>query len=326
MARRSSTSSSKRGRRFFSVGRALAALVVIEVVLNLALPESAMVAYFDRVRQIAVAQESVDIEVLGDSVARTGLWPEVLEPELGDGIDVENYALQGSGPVFSYYLLRDQIEHGVAPKYILYAHSPHTFAGVRYPILVGTFCTWSESFELLSTGEPFEVIFGMFNKISYTLRYREQFEKLMRGDITYFIEDRSTMVGAELFEWEQDHITRQDFTQPMPDRYDMPFTVSELNRRYLKRFIDLAKQHGITILWVTMPLPQQVLDNRNRIGFTRDYGAFVDSITADNVIMLQPDFTVIDNRCFRDHSHMNADGGIAFSETIARKLAPLVSK
>ncbi|MBD3403499.1 hypothetical protein GF420_11430, partial [candidate division GN15 bacterium] len=126
MARRSSTSSSKRSRRFFSVGLALAALVVIEVVLNLALPESAMVAYFDRVRQIAVAQESVDIEVLGDSVARTGLWPEVLETELGGGIDVENYALQGSGPVFSYYLLRDQIEHGVAPKYILYAHSPHT--------------------------------------------------------------------------------------------------------------------------------------------------------------------------------------------------------
>lgn len=325
MVRRLFTSNSN-GWKFTAVMVALAGVLCVEVLLGVVAPESEMVMYFDVVRELVKQKRNVVIEVLGDSVSRTGIWAGILEEELGGGATVENYSLQGSGPVFSYFLLRDQVQAGTAPKYVIYAHSPHTYSGVRFPVLVGTFCTWPETIELMLTGEePYEVLYGVLNRFSYTLRYRDQFDKASRGDMTFFTEPREIFFGDRLYEHELANVRRQDFSVELPDRYVDPFTISSLNRKYFEKFIELAEANGITILWVTMPLPQSVYDARQADGFIADYYAFIDSIESPNVVMLQPEFTVLDNMYFRDHSHLNAEGGIEFTKQLAAKMAPLVN-
>lgn len=317
--------SSSNGWKFTAVLIALTGILLVEVVLGLVAPESDMVMYFDLVRELVTQKTNVVVEVFGDSVSRTGIWAGVLQEELGDSVVVENYSLQGSGPIFSYFLLRDQVDAGTAPRYIIYAHSPHTYAGVRFPVLVGSFATWGETGELLvSGGDPYEVVYGVLTRMFYTLRYREQLDRATRGDASFFTEPREIYFGDELYAHEKAHVRRQDFSIELPDRYVEPFTVSDLNRLYFDRFVALAEANDITILWVTMPLPQTVYNARRADGFMDDYYAFVDSIESEHVVMLQPEFTVLDNKYFRDHSHMNADGGIEFTKQLAAKLAPIM--
>lgn len=304
---------------------ALIGIFFVEALLGMFAPESDMCMYFDVVRRLVTQKKDVVVQVMGDSVSRTGIWAGILEAELKAG-EIENYSLQGSGPIFSYFLLRDQIEAGAAPKYVVYAHSPHTYSGVRFPILVGTFATCAETIELMTAGaDPYEVLFGVLNRISYTLRYRDQFDKATRGDFSFFTEPRDILIGEELYQHELAHVTRLDPTRDLPDRYVEPFAVSDLNRDFLNRFIDLAETNDITILWVTMPLPPSVYDARRADGFMDAYYAFVDSIQSDYVVMLQPEFTVLDYKYFRDHSHLNAEGGVEFTKQLAGKLAPIVN-
>lgn len=325
MDRPSSTSSSNRRHRLRAVIITLVALVLIEIVFNIVLPESEMVAHFARARQEVVLARDIDFEVFGDSVGRSGLWPHVLAEELGGDISVENFSLPGSGPLISYFLFQDQIASGNAPQYVVYTHAPHTYSGVRYGVVLGSFCTWAESFALLRAGNPYDVILGIFNRLSYTLRYREQFKKLLHGNASFFTEDHKPVAGREWYEWAQDNIKRHDFSGPLHEFYDKPFTVSELNEMAIRSFISLAAENDVTVLWVTMPVPRSVYDHRKRTGFQDDYYTFVDSLICDNLVMVQREFAVYEDETFFDASHFNAEGGIEFSRRLASRIAPLIS-
>ena len=325
MGRRSSISSSDGARRLSAIIIALVALVVIESVFTLVLPESRMVNLFEQIRQDPLGSEPVDIEIVGDSVGRSGLWPHVMAGELDHRVTIRNGSMPGSGPVFSYLRLRDLIAAGDVPKYIIYSHAPITFNMVRHSVLISSFCTWPEALAMFRYDDPYRIIYGIFNRLSYTLRYRSQFKKLLEGDASFFTGDHPPLAGEEWYDQALRKIERHDFSAPLDEYYDKPFSVMELNRLCIRQFVTLAAKHDVTVLWVTMPVPQQLYDKRQQTGFTADYYAFLDSLDHDNLIMVQREFTVHEDDLFADASHFNAEGGIAFSRSLAGQLASLIS-
>jgi hypothetical protein len=326
MGRPSSISSSDGARRLIAIVVALAVLVAIEGLFALVLPESRMVMLFKQIRQDPLRSERVDIEIVGDSVGRSGLWPHVMAGELGHRVTVRNASMPGSGPVFSYLRLRDLIAAGDVPKYIIYSHAPVTFDMVRHSILISSFCTWPETLSMFRYDDPYRVIYGILNRFSYTLRYRSQFKKLLEGDATFFIGDHPPLAGEAWYDRAERKVERHDFSVPLDEYYDKPFAVMELNRLCIRQFVALAAKHDVTVLWVTMPVPQQLYDKRERSGFMADYYDFIDRLEYDNLIMVQREFTVDDDDLFADASHFNAEGGIAFSRRIAGQLATLIAE
>ncbi|MFN7140808.1 MAG: hypothetical protein ACK4UN_15840, partial [Limisphaerales bacterium] len=149
------------------------------------LPQNSLVKSF-RVTK-ALPNPAPDIQIMGDSVARDGILADHLQEYLPPGTVVHNFSIAAAGPEFPYFILKRQLDAGLAPKTILYAPSPHTFRSKRVALLVGGFCDWSEVAEIAtSLKEPFEVIYGVLCKLSYTLRHREQIGDIVKGNTPLF--------------------------------------------------------------------------------------------------------------------------------------------
>jgi hypothetical protein len=89
------------------------------------------------------------------------------------------------------------------------------------------------------------------------------------------------------------------------------------------RFLSLARSHAIPVFWV---LPPVVATRRERIelsGIAAAYEAFVSSFLTDypGVTILDGQSLEWDTRAFRDPIHLNRDGAVALSLSIARAIA-----
>lgn len=306
-----------RGALFF-----LALVATVECALPRLLPESQMVRLFRQVRARAAAPPAAAVEIVGDSVAHGGIFGTVLAESLR-GPSVENLCMDGSGPLFTYFLLDEQIRAGAAPSVLIYAHAPHTFSGVRWPILVGKFCTWGETGRLLMERRNFfDIVDGVLARLSYTLSYREQIKAALHGDVDFF--RRPKPLPSEAQRVAAFRSRSASSAPPLPPRpdimYSNPFTVDPLNDKYIRRTLALARGHGIRVLWVTMPVNRTVYELREANGFNRDYRKFVEGLERDyGISFLQKEFLVFKDEEFSDYSHLNPAGGLRFTRLLAER-------
>ena len=131
MVLRLSISNFKRYAPIRAIGWVILTIAIVEFLLNLFGPRSAMEGMFQQIRTRVEQQPAPTIQVLGDSVAAGGVLGTLLGN--GVGVSVRNDSIAGGGPAFSYFLLKAQIEAGNVPKVLIVAHSPHTFSGVKIP-------------------------------------------------------------------------------------------------------------------------------------------------------------------------------------------------
>lgn len=294
----------------------VAMVIAIETALSL-LPPNRLVRLFQVNRM--VSGQAADVQIMGDSVAQGGIIAEDLERMLSDK-KVVNRALAGTGPEFSYFILKHDLQLGKVPKTIVYAPSAHTFASLRISRLVGAFCDWPEIFEIVASGkEPFEVLYGIFCKLSYTLRYREQIAETIKGG------GRSTTeIAAAAVPVKQSSLSQPETRFPkehMHPMYRKKFEVQEFNRFFLEKFLELAARHDIKIFWATRPVLPVIYESRKLFNFDADFFQFLDDLSQrHNIHVLQKEFLLFDEAKFSDYTHLNKTGAEQFTRILGEKL------
>jgi hypothetical protein len=270
-----------------------ALVVMVETSLSF-LPQNSLIQSF---RDSRVSPgPTPDVQVMGDSVAQGGIIAEQLAQALPDGKIVHNRAIAATGPEFPYFILQRQIAAGKIPKVLICAPSPHTFASLRIPSLVGAFCEWREIMEVARTGQqPFEIIYGVLCKLSYTLRHREEMADFPKEKIH--------------------------------SMYRKPFSVQKFNAILFEKFLTLAQVHQIKVYWATMPALSVVQESRQQFGFEADYEHFLDKLHYQyGVEFLQKEFLIFNDVEFKDYTHLNQAGAEHFTRMLGGKLAAAENK
>ena len=327
MARPSSTSNFDDRRLTRAVVLTVAITVVIELALTL-VPENVMIRTMRWMRAWVVKAPAATVQIHGDSVAQGALFTDEIAAALPESTRVFNAALQGSGPEFTYFLLRRQIASGQVPKAIVIAHSPHTFVTQRMGVLAGAFLGWSEMPEaLLHSHHFFDTLYGMLCKLSFTLRHRDELADLVRGrrgELATWNNPIPTQqwlrtnMGLDEQKWAREG---KPPLGPLHPVYREPFVVDKGERELLARTLALAHSNGVTVFWVTLPEHEAVAAARDSIHFATAYYRFVDSLAARAEIrILRRDFEVLPASDFSDYTHLRLTAALRLSREVGEKL------
>jgi len=328
VARPSSTSSSSLER----LARAIFTTAVLAVAIELALvfvPENVMIRTMRWMRDLLEREPAAAVQIHGDSVAQGALLAGEIEQALPPGTRVWNASLQGSGPEFTYFLLRRQIASGKVPESIVIAHSPHTFVTERMGVLVGAFLGWAEIPEAFAHGRHFfDTLYGVLCRLSFTLRHRDELADLVKGRpdaIASWNDPLPTeawvrRVGAEVeARWAREGRRPPGELHPV---YRERFVVDPGVHALLARTLALARSRGVRVYWVTLPEHEAVAAARDSIGFAPAYYAFVDSLAArGEITVLRRDFEVLPASEFGDYTHLRLRAALRLSREVGEKLA-----
>jgi hypothetical protein len=300
----------------------LLAIVIVEFALNLWGPRSAMEKDFTRIRDEVADRRAPRIQVLGDSVAAEAILGSIM---CAGRDQARNDAIGGGGPAFSYLLVAQQIQAGRVPEAVVIAHSPHTFSGTRFPVLVGRFAHWSEMPDIVWNSDDLRgVAYGLLTRFSYLLAYRDELKNLTQGEARFFV----TRTPERKTEFERlaehDRLLAQARFQPRNlgegiwPMYKEEFSVAPLVDRYFRRLLELLKQHNVKVYWATLPVTERVSHVRRGIGYDERFYAYLDQFRVEGYLhFLQREVLVYEDRYFDDLSHLNMDGALRFSRHLA---------
>ena len=109
---------------------------------------------------------------------------------------------------------------------------------------------------------------------------------------------------------------------PLHPTYRQRFVPDPGERELLARTLALARAHGITVYWLTLPEQETVAAARDSIGFAPAYYHFVDSLAARGEIrFLRREFEVLPASDFSDYTHLRLPAALRLSREVGEKLA-----
>lgn len=299
------------------------AVVLIESTLAL-LPQNSLITSF---RAQNLPTTAPDWQIMGDSVAAGGIKPELMAPHLAPQTNVVNLALSGSGPEFTYFILQREIAAGVAPKAILYAPSPHTFGSQRTALLVGAYATWSEVAEIAAARiEPFEALYGIVCRFSYSLRHREQLAEVLKGRRMPEGIEPAQPQTAKTENGSNPETSNDSGEDRFPasrinQMYRKQFDTSEFNLFFARKFLALAQAKQIPVYWTTMPVLKVVQESRKPLNYEADYLAFVDGLQKQyHLNLVTNPVPVMAPRYFKDYLHLNEEGATQFTGLLGNEI------
>jgi hypothetical protein len=306
-----------RGRNTLkAMGWAIAVAAAIDLCCRIFLPSGFLVRIEYLTRQRVTSVPAPDIQIVGDSVARSGF----ISTALTDGrLITRNDAMPGSSPIFTYLLLRDEFDAGHIPKVLVIAHSPHTFRQVRYPVLIGSFAHWREIPGLvLDSGEWTASLYAVLTRISYVLMHRDSFKAAVsRRELSFFKEpDESVQLISELTTLRryQEGLLKGRFEKAQledeeNDIYHQPFHVESLNDKYFRKLLALAESKDVKVLWFTMPIRLGLKEAREQMGYGKSLHQYLDQFQKQGKLqIIRSEFVAYEDRLFRDTLHLNAAG------------------
>lgn len=324
----SSTSSSEaRGRRaLVACGWALVLVVAVDLACRALLPAGWLVEQEDIIRARVESQPAPDVQVVGDSVARSGLLASAL---VDDGRVARNDAIPAGGTPKTYLLLARQFAEGRIPKALVIAHSPHTFGQIRYEVIIGSFAHWSEVPSLVVQSDSWtDALYGVFTRLSWILMHRDSLRDLMtKGDTSFFADARV----PHYFPPDRDRVASyaQDTAKGtydtsvlrpgITDFYAQPFVVKEMNDHYFRQILSLARSQGVPVFWITLPSPARVIEARTTSGYEADLLAYLRPFEqSGDLTILRAEFVEYPDSMFRDLLHLNDAGAVRFACEIAQ--------
>ncbi len=318
-AHRSSTSSSDAPGRTALLCRAF-------------LPRGWLLQYEDFVRHRVESQPAPEVQVVGDSVARSGVLVGALTGGLATG---RNDAIPAGGTPKTYLLLARQFEAGHIPKALVIAHSPHTFGQIRYEVLIGSFAYWREVPELFLQSEPWtDAFYGVLTRFSYLLMHRDSFRDLIkRGDASFFHDKTTEMAlppDVERLEGFRRDLADGKFAevhwvaaQSSTDRE--AFDVKPMNDYYLRRILELAKDHNVEVFWITLPVTRRVIDRRAPSNYEAQLVEYLSEFESrGELTILRGGFVEFPDEMFRDSLHLNAAGVVRLACELGALRGPIV--
>ena len=333
-AHRSSTSSSDAPGRtaLLAVGWAVALVVAVDLLCRAFLPRGWLLENEDFIRHRVESEPAPEIQVVGDSVARSGVLVSALTNGLATG---RNDAIPAGGTPKTYLLLARQFEAGHIPKALVIAHSPHTFGQVRYEVLIGSFAYWRELPELFAQSESWtDALYGVLTRFSYLLMHRDSFRDLLsRGDASFF-RDKTTEMALPPDEERLERFRRDLADGKFEETHWVAaqasaerdsFEVKPMNDHYLRRILELAKRHDVAVFWVTLPVTRRVIERRTPSNYEARLIEYLGEFESrGELTILRGGFVEFPDEMFRDSLHLNAAGVVRLACELGALRGPIV--
>jgi hypothetical protein len=281
-----------------------------------------------------------EILCFGDSQAKDGLVPSVVEARLGKR--TINLAVAGSPAPSAYLLLRRALEHGARPAALLVDyHAWLLDIDPRDRIsMYADLCSLGDSAELAWITKDAKLfgsllLSGVFPSVKARETIRADIMAAFRG-LRGATEDRHRRIvppsrlnwvvnrGAQLMPRmaKAKHAEIKEFWDEIAS-YPQRWGCLPTNDVYVRKFFQLAADNHIPVFFLIPPRHPRVQANRERLGLDALYTEYVRNVIAD-----YPNVTVVDARrsnydptVFIDSSHFDRQGACDFSEDVATAVA-----
>lgn len=286
----------------------------------------------------AIPREAKECEVavLGDSLAKIGVIPEVVQA--ASGRPTYNFAMAQAPAPASFFMLRRLIEAGGRPSAVVVDFKPSVLAGGprfslrRWQTILGLRENLELARESRSAGLFVEVGLGrLLPSYRDRLEIREAIRSALLGEPSpTYSTNRLALRNWGINRGAHMNSSRPTFGGGFSE-VDHKRLLSDawkchrVNAAFVDRLLILAEAHRIPVVWLIPPLPPELQTRRERSGVDAAYLDFVRSTRAKH-----PSLTVVDGRhsgyddsTFADQSHLNGRGSIALSRELGSILANL---
>ncbi|MDX2037355.1 MAG: hypothetical protein SFX72_11950 [Isosphaeraceae bacterium] len=274
---------------------------------------------------------------LGSSQTKHSIAPRELA--IGTGTRGYNLALSGSQAANSFFLLRRVLESGARPRVVIVDFFPvlqrlsHWHVVENDPFLLDI----RESLDLAwSARDPAFFASIVARRAIPSFRYRQSIRTLVRNRATgsgpsdwsrpteIMLRNHLENRGAQVHppgEISPDAIARLD------REYFPRWEITALQDRYIERFLKLADQAGIRVVWLLTPLHSELSARIESTGFAAAWTRFVRERGIEH-----PKLSIVDarrlewgERAFLDPNHLAIDGLAAFSSIFAPELTRVLA-
>ncbi len=316
---------------------AVALVVAVEVfiesrALETVTPEGWQYRFANR----TATAEAADCEILafGDSLLKYSFLPAVIERR--QGLRSYNLAVCGGRVPYHYYLLRRVLEGGARPSVVLLEFFPGSLSTGPRPN-AGELPQFLRASECVELGVSARDAGLLGTLLAGWLLPSVRGRQAIRSDLVDLARHRPCGTRYEntwlLPWWSKNRGSQVMHVQPggpemvsqvQQSAFPGTWASDPVNDLYLRRFLDLAAEHGATVYWVLTPLSPPLQAECERSGFDARYIAYVKGWQ-----QRYPNLKVIDSRhadydpafYYCDPAHLGRDGAFVFSIDLGEFLA-----
>ncbi len=288
------------------------------------------VYWHEAARSAAVDAPGREILVFGDSLAKLGMQPRLIEERTG--ASCRNLAIPAGHASNSYLMLKRSIEAGANPRLIVVDFEAYLLAAS--PVMNSR--RWAGAFriremiDLAATAGDL----GMAARFAARLALPST---AMRGQARTALWAR--LRGEPSIDEVIVNMTRRNLAindgALLPGPNDVPdpdpppglgrpwWRPHRANLAYARRFLDLAGSRGVTVAWVLMPIRSDCAGRRAASRVTDREEALVRRLQGEfaNLVVLDGRSVGLADADFRDPTHLNRAGAIAFSAALAETIS-----
>lgn len=287
-----------------------------------------------RIKASAASREAPKCDVLcfGDSLVEFGLVPPILEERLGG--KAYNLATHAGSPAASYFLLKRALAAGARPRAIVVDFMPHQVVNNPGHEAI-RLRAWPE---LAGLGDAIDLgwtmwdgnLFGsiLTGKVFTSMKARPEIRKAIVTAIdggTRSVDEAMLvpMVHRNLKSNRGGYLMPTSF-RPAPDPApgNTDFTSGDydpVRLTYMDRFLRLAKDRGIPVYWVVMPISPEYQRMADASSGGPQYSELIRRVVAryPNVVALDGRWSGYGPGRFIDSIHLDGDGAAALTNEVA---------
>ncbi len=284
----------------------------------------------------AAVREAKDARILcfGDSLAKHGILPEVLEERLGE--PAYSLALPASTAPAHYFMLRRALSAGAKPRAIVVDFMPGLLTGTPpfgipyWAGIVGPRDVAELAWSWPARDFVAELLaHWLFPSYQTRHEIRALIAAALGGKTTRTLENNLMLRRNWRIhrggQFTQDNAAWNGIpTEAEHDRHlSTRFWCHPLNRRYVHKFLDLAGSRGIRVYWLLPPVTPEIQRRRDESGADEKYSRFARAIAARHpgVVVLDARPSGYDHTRFVDPIHLTGKGGLALSADVAEAMA-----
>jgi hypothetical protein len=281
----------------------------------------------------AARREAVPCDVLcfGDSMIKFGIAPRLIEERTG--LSSYNLAVYGGPPPVSYFLFRRALEAGARPRAVIVDFTPHLLQSspqrhVRQWQEIATLreCADLAWFERNASFLA-ELVVG---KVLPSVRDRHE----IRASIVHALRGESYTESIAHYItplWRNWRLNRGgQLIAPNPAfhgevdptdhaLFPVPWSRDRASESYLRRFLVLAAQRGVTVYWLLPPNSPASQAHLEQIGLSDEFARYVHAVQRrfPNLVVVDARHSEYTDAVFADPVHLDRHGTAALSAALA---------
>jgi hypothetical protein len=305
---------------------AATAFLVIEVSLNFLLQGRFTRDAIQRLEEVSNGG-APDVEVFGDSVADGGINERLVATRLGlSPSQFINASIPGSTSYWAYPLLKRQVAAGSIPKIIVLAYNDRSYTIPILPKFLGRVGEFSDFRDAVKFRVPAEILFtSIVSRAFFSIRYREELNSIIRSGegLDYFdLRSNKPLTRTERFALlpleKPKEVRREQPVEFSGAFHGHPFRPNAQVVASLGAFFQLASEHRIKVLIVTMPKTRRAVEFHDRNGYNQGYLQFMDDLCQSyGATWLFREAEALPATDFGDGVHLTRAAAFDFSERLA---------